>query len=531
MKATKIATILLACLALGAPLVAQTQEPIKETVSVVNVEVPVRVFSDGQSVPGLSKNDFEISEGGKVQQINGFYFFHKKINPEAEPLSGADQAQHPAGRYFVLIFRVYEYNDDLEKGLQYLFEKVLRPEDQLLVMANNRTLAFDRLGDDAEAQGKIRETLRAESLSARNQLLSTVHGIEQSLNMTQFKLRMRTMRLDAGPDYLQQFLQSYLMAWKDFKRRYLTLELDKFYYFSKFLEKIRKEKWVLNFYQMEMFPQIAFGSEIENQLRNYIRNLQESDNPTLIAQGRSLERLLQDIKMEMNVATDFPAEEASKLFYKVNATFHSFFMRVFADTDSSQLEFRQVATEIESGLRELTRATGGTLAASNNVASALSTVSDKADDYYMLTYEPANPKKIGKIKVMVKNKKYKVLFDDNIRADYISEYLEKKNAESPSVKIRELSFREGKLSFVLSDFTMAKVKNETTGILSVRIRVLAADDKSVFDQTKVLQAPKNKISLTLNFASLAAGRYDIIVDVLDQISGKTSTEIIQPVIR
>ena len=531
MNATKRMMLLLAIVALFAPLAAQTQEPIKETVSVVNVEVPVRVFFDGQSVSGLKKEDFEITEGGKVQQINGFYFFHKRIHPLAEPLAGTDQAQHPAGRYFVLIFRVYQYNEDLAKGLQYLFDKVFVSEDQLLVMANNRTLAFDRLGGDAEAQGKIQELLRSESLSAHNQLLSYVHGIEQSLNMTQFRMKMRTLRNDAGPDYLQEFLQSYLMAWKDFKRRYLTLEMDKFYYFSKHLEKIHKEKWVLNFYQLEQFPQIAFGSEIENQLRSYIRNLQESENPTLIAQGRILEKLLQDIDMEMNVSQDFPAEEASKLFYKVNATFHSFFIRVFMDMDTSELQFRQIATEIENSLRELTKTTGGTLTASNDIAAALSAVSDKIDDYYMLTYKPANSKKVGRIKVTVKDKKYKVLYDDNIRADYISEYLAKKDAESPAVKITELSFREGKLSFVISDFSMAKVKNEATGILSVRIRVLAAGRQSVFDQTKALQAAKKKISLSLGFNSLTAGRYDIIVDVLDQVSGRSCTELIQPLVQ
>jgi VWFA-related protein len=531
MKTTKRVMTMLAVLALAAPLAAQATEPIQERVSVVNVEVPVRVFADGQSVAGLTKEDFEITEGGKAQQINGFYFFHKRISPETGPLPGADQAQRPSGRYFVLIFRVYQDNEDLENGLNFLFEKVLRPDDQLLVMANNRTLAIERLGAEPDAQAKIREILRSESQKAHNQLLSYVHSIEQSINMTQFKMKMRTMRYDAGPDYLQDFLNSYLMAWKDFKRRYLTLEMDKFYYFSKHLEKIRKEKWVLDFYQLEMFPQIAFGSEIENQLRNYFRQLQESENPTLIAQGRILEKLFQNIQTELDVRQEFPAEEASKLFYKVNATFHSFFMRVFQDTDSSQLEMRQVATEIENSLRELTKATGGTLTTSNDVAAALAAASERTDDYYMLTYEPANPKKIGKIKVTVKNRKYKVLYDDNMRADYISEYLAKKDAENPSVKINDLSFRDGKLSFAISDFSMAKVKNETAGLVSVRIRVLAAGERSVFDQTKALHADKSRIALSLSFQSLAAGRYDIIVDVLDQVSGRTCTELIQPQVR
>jgi hypothetical protein len=386
---------------------------------------------------------------------------------------------------------------------------------------------FERLAADGAAQEKILALLRSESLEARNRMMSFVRSIEQSLDMNKFRMSLGG-RAQLGPDYLMNFLDSYLRAWQEFRRRYLALEIDKFYYFSRHLEKVRKEKWVLNFYQLEQFPQIAFGGEIERQLRTYIGELSSSDNATTKVQARTIERLLQSIEREMKVAEDFPAEEASKLFYKVNATFHSFFMRVFHDADDSEMEFRSVATDIENSLRSLTEATGGTLAASNDVAASLAAVSEKADDVYILTYEPANPKKVGKIKVSVKGKKYKVLFDDNIRADYISEYLQKKEAENPALKIQELSFKDGKLSFAVSAFSMAKVKGETTGVLSVRIRVLAAAQQSVFDQTKNLFADKKKISLSLGFGSLAPGKYDIIVDVLDQVSGKTCTEVIQP---
>jgi len=519
--------LIMGCLAFLLVLPCQTEEPVKEAVSVINVEVPVRVFSGDRSVPGLGKDDFQVYENGKPQAINGFYVFHKKIG---SPDGGPSSLQPPAGRYFVLIFRTYDCNEELEKGIQYLFQNIFRPEDQVFVMANNRTLMIERLEAEPGAQDKILELVRSESHLAHNQMLGFLRQTEQNVDMTKLKLRLKRQD-QPGPDYIDGFLQTYLKSWQDFKLRFLSLELDKFYYFSRHLEHVKKEKWVLNFYQLEQFPDIAIDSEIERFLREYIRSLQESNNPTLIAQGRSIEKLLRTVEMEMKVSKDFPSEEVSKLFYKVNATFHSFFMRAFFDGGSQEVKFRDVASDIENSLKALTEATGGTLTTSNEIDAALAVVSEKTDDYYVLTYEPANAKKVGKIKVTVKEKKYKVLYDNNIRADYIGEYLKKRESENPAVKISGLSFENRMLSFVIGDFLQAKVKGEAAGMLAVRIRVKNDREQTFFDQSKNLQSSKKTVSLSLSFAFLAEGKYDIIIDVLDQVSGKTCTGVIQPLVR
>jgi hypothetical protein len=534
MKCKILSVTILFCLTVFTALTAQTDEPIKEAVSVVNVEVPVRVFADGQPVLGLGREDFQIFENNKPQAINGFYTMHKRMQAEPGPESAENVAQ---GRYFVLVFRTYDWNRQLQAGLEKLFSDILLPDDQLLVMANTTARSFERLGDDDQAQAEIEELLKSESQKAYNQLLSTLKSIEREVNMTKFKMTLS----DAGAkglfsrgmtqDYIKTFLTNYLDAWRTFKRRYLTLDIDKYYYFARHLEKIRKEKWVLNFYQLEMFPQIAFNSEIERSLRNFIDNLRSSQDPTNMAYASMISQTLSDIHKEMSVSDGFPAEEVSKLFYKVNATFHSFFMRTFKDSDDSELQFKNVSTDIENSLRELTRRTGGELLASSDLEESLASIADKPDDYYILTYEPADAKHIGKIKVQVKGKKYDVLYDNNIRADYISEYLRRKEAETPTVKISELSFSGKRLSFVVSDYSLAKLKDGAAGMLSVRIRIKNSDGESVFDQSRNLKADKKSLSLSLEFTSLSAGKHDIIVDVLDQVSGKTCTEVIQPLVR
>ena len=49
---------------------AQDDPKIKETVEVVQVEVPVRVFLKGHPISDLSKEDFTLYEGKKRQSID-----------------------------------------------------------------------------------------------------------------------------------------------------------------------------------------------------------------------------------------------------------------------------------------------------------------------------------------------------------------------------------------------------------------------------------------------------------------------------
>jgi hypothetical protein len=281
---------------------------------------------------------------------------------------------------------------------------------------------------------------------------------------------------------------------------------------------------------LEQFPDIAFSGQMVQQLRSYISGMESSDNAITRSEALIIRKSMQTIDMEMNMANDFPSAEVSKLFYKVNATFHSFFMHVAKDSGSEELQFRNIATDIENSLRQITDKTGGSLLASNDLTKSLVQVAQKEDLYYMLTYEPGNAKKIGKIKVTVKNKKYDVVYDNNLRADYINEYLQKRETENPSVKINNLSFKDKKISLSVYDFSQTKIQNETMGVLHIRIRIKNSKNQTFFDQTKALQAPKKTFSLSLNFNSLAAGKYDIIVDVLDQVSGKSCSEIIQPLV-
>ena len=62
------------------PLTTYSQEDLKlkETVEVLQVEVPVRVFYKGNLIADLNKEDFRLYEGKNRQTIDGFYVKRKK---------------------------------------------------------------------------------------------------------------------------------------------------------------------------------------------------------------------------------------------------------------------------------------------------------------------------------------------------------------------------------------------------------------------------------------------------------------------
>jgi len=507
----------------------QEDDKIKETVDVINVEVPVRVYHKGKPVDNLTKADFKIYENKKLQKIHGFHIKRKRIKLQSLELS-AEKKESYAPRYFVLVFRLTNFQDDLQKGLKHIFDTILKETDQLMIFVNNKSTFFRDLSDKTRVKEQIKKVILKESKTKRDQMLVYLKQIEQELGLTRFKMELRQggsrSSVEKRHYQINNFLTKYLQIWNDYKKRYLIPNIDNYFYFSKHLEKIKMDKWVINFYQMELFPKIVLTGDILRRIRQFVGQWQVSSNTELVTFSRIISRQLVTVEQALAIAKDFPAQEVSKLFYKANATFHSIFIRSTIPSLSQDLEYKKVASDLENSLREITKRTGGTLITSNNLKTALDTISEEEDIYYILTYVPKNLSQVGKIKVKVKKKRVKLIYDDSIRAGFIKNYVKKKVIKGPAVKIESLTFEKKQLGIILSNFYVGKGKNPG-GKLNIRIRIKNKQDIDVFDQDKNLNAKQNRIKLSLNFSGISNGRYDIVVDVKDLNTNKTATELLQ----
>jgi hypothetical protein len=519
-------------------------EPIVEKVTVTNVEVPVRVLFKGRPVEDLTKENFTLFEDNKNMEINGFFVKRKKIKITQPPgkVQGANNEippPTPSPRTFVMAFNITSYNQYFEAAMDHMFDKILKPTDHVIVFANDTTLQYRRLENMSQIKEQIIDDLKKESKKARIRLQQYINLLETYLKVSDLKrvIKQLTSESSGGSfstldpawraaQVLESLLQKYARTWNQYKKQYLIPRVDRFYYFARYLEKLKTEKFVLNFYQFEFFPKIRFGSEIMIAIRQVAVVLSNTNDPVLVSRGHTINNLLNQLQTDYDLNKGFPNEEISKLFYKVDATFHSFFIRAHIPAVLEDFEYRTLASDLENVLKGITDITGGKNITSNDLVNSLDIVTEVEDVYYILTYAPKDPQKAGKLKIKVNNRKYKVLYDNNFRADYINDYfnsLEEK-LETPEIKIGDFSFQRKILAFAVTDYLMRKRKQEDkqpVGMLKIRIRLVNRDNISMFDQEKVLTAQKNDMKISLGaFKKIKKGEYDFLIDVVDMFTGK-----------
>jgi len=500
------------------PYSQEKDDTILEKVGVVNVEVPVRVVYKGKPVDNLKKSDFRLYEDKKPVEINGFFIKKKRIKVEDVRLKSSI-IQSYKSRYFVLVFNIIDYNFHIKDGLDFIFKNVLRDNDQLMVLANNKIVFFNSLNNKEEIYNKVNLVLKNQGLIAKNNLLSCLKKFGSS-NLSSIR------KFDTSHYSYYEFLKNYLESWREYKRNYLTPDINKYYHFAKHLQNLKKEKWVINFYQLELFPQMKIQG-ILNAISNLIGGLESSEDGEKIAFAKILSRIVTRITKEINVENLFPTEEVSKLFCNVGATFHSIFIPTTIDTMSKNFEYKRVASALQNNLREITKRTGGTLIITHNLESAITTIGEKEDIYYILTYVPHNPLKAGKIKIKTKDKRYKLFYDDNIRANYIEAYLKEKESKIPMIGIKDAGFEKSNLFFRLEGIMLKEIEGEKKGNINIHILIKDEENKTVYDKSKTIFPVNSEININIKTDWLKKGNYSIVVEANDLLTGKSYLEYIQ----
>ncbi|MEN8154741.1 MAG: hypothetical protein ABFR75_12045, partial [Acidobacteriota bacterium] len=301
------------------------------------------------------------------------------------------------------------------------------------------------------------------------------------------------------PPQAKRFLENYQMKLREYRRLFLTPDMKIYYNLAKHLENISLEKWVITFYQFEKFPVIKLSGRLRREL------------------GDKLNKIDREVKM----VNDFPSEEIAKIFYKVNTTFHSLFFSTYKDLNSRDLEFGEISTDLENSFREITKKTGGELIVSNKLEVSIKKIEQSVDSYYMLTYSPTNDSKIGKIDVRVKGNNYKAFFDDNIRADYINDYIKKREREITEVRFKKISFKDKRLHLDITGVMMRKIGKILKGQIMLQISIRNDIGENIFNKTKMLNTRKDELNIKISMNWLKKGTYNLILEIVDLFTYKT----------
>ncbi len=523
--------VFLAMLCLACPvamLLSQDDQEttvLREKMDVVNVEIPVRVFYQGQAVDTLTVDDFLLFENDLVQKVNGFYLKKKKMAVQQVDITARQQQLSVMPRFFVLVFQVSNYNDSIKKGVELLFRDIIRDQDRVLVFVNEKSLFLDRGYWQLDRIRLLEGLIKTQSLRARQQLQSYFLAVKQDLDHMKLKIVERSDQFGGEQYAVIDFLNRYLQTWQEYKRRHLLPDMDRYYNFSNYLDRISDEKWVINFYQIEMFPKMKQASDIRKKISELIATLRLARSEDAV-HSRMITELLDEIDRQLNVSDDFPSQEIAKLLTKVDATFHTLMMSVELESFSEDLEFKKVSADLENNLRDIATQTGGGLLASNDMGAALQRLSEKEDIYYVLTYRPTPDQQSPKIDIQlrdgVKQKDYRLFYDDQFRADYIHQYIARRKSEQLTLEIRNFSFTQKTMSLEIHSLTgQSPAKGEREAI-DVRVILKNMGQQEIYNENKILRPQEDVVRFRLSFPWLPLGRYYAILEVNEAISGRTT---------
>jgi hypothetical protein len=500
---------------------------IVEEVDVTHVEVPVRVFSGGKPVPGLTKSDFKLLVNGKEAEIQGFYESRKKIDPSVsvEP------------RLFVLMFNICDYHLEIEGALDRFFHLVLRPHDRLIVITNRFFIDDTIIVNPQEEKEKLKKILQLEKGRTEQELKKLEMELESLVRSYKYRV---TRHPEFKEVNTQDFINNYIQLVRQFRSLYLDLSTEKYIRLARYLNTQTVERWVLTFYQIGWFYKPKFGSGLFKAIMGGDEN-----SPDLLSSFESL-RTYDRIQEIFETDDSLPQDDLFKLFAGTGAAFYTLPLEhvgTMPNEFAQDLNYVPVVSETYTLLKSLSLKTGGRVCSPNEIDSFYQRLLSSEDLHYVLTYVPekqddSNRKKEKKqkIKVIVNNRDCQVYYDDQKRGGYYRRIMEKIRITIPQIQISQVTYENQVLSFVVSNF---KIRTPSTGEaqagsgvikLPVRIQVFNRKSESLFDGVQMFElaekdAQTQKVKLQVTFPRVLPGVYDVIIWVGDLLTGKRAMAV------
>ena len=505
-------------LTLYLPHQAQEHERIIEKVQVENVEILVRVFDKGQPLGGLEKEDFQLFVSGKQKPINGFFETRKKLeDTPAPPDSSSKTFPSQPPRLFVLIFNLSSINQDLDSHLDTLFNRIIRPNDRLMVITNHYFISEWKVDHSENAKNKIKgvlekeiKKLRVEILRIENELRDSAAALKSMLNMGAGVLNPEAA--------LRDFFVNYQFIIDDIKDNYLSIPVDQYIKIAEYLKSQPLDKWVLNFYQMGRLPLLDAHGEIGTYIKRLI-----DDGP--VNTKLSLQNLYYDFIKNAKMIDTLYINDIGKAFLKSGVTVHTQRLNPLPRHLSSDFKYEAVSIESESILRELSRITGGSVVNSNRMEKFVKKITTREDIVYTLSYSPDQEKRErSKLTIKIKDKNYRVVFDDQRRTNSFSKMMVKLTRGIKDIEIESLAYNNNLITFKLKNLQVVQYEGESFWAVQIQLKILDKDSRFITGLEKVFKKEKREGEGTIGIKlpSLTSGRYQVVLEVKDLFSLKSA---------
>lgn len=373
------------------------QKPLQHDVSVINIEVPVRVFKGAHFVDSLSIDNFIVTEDGLPQKIEAVYLI-KKTNIEKK--EGPAQAAHVPEvkkRLFLLMFEMDDYPPQLNEVVDDFFTKILGPDDSVWVVMPNSTLRLK-----PEALAKVSRTKIAEEIKSR--LKSAIRWESEKIQSLLEDLK-RLPDDSQTTDFFGESAQGISLSGINIAAQMAdlrTLNETTFSILASALKPIEGQKHAFLFYQREAYriPEKFAPVFSDFSRKNHI---DPGKIQHLFSNASTVVHFLYITKTHADFdPIPSPEEIAGRT------------------RNYGTVLFEQGSGDFYQAFRELAVATGGMVESTANPAFAFREAAEASENYYVLYYKPSDFKPDGKyrkIVVEIKGGGYRVMN----RAGYIAE--------------------------------------------------------------------------------------------------------------
>ncbi len=477
------------------------QQGYQEKVVVTEVEVPVRVFYKGKPVKDLTKEDFEIYENGIKQEITSLEIVSRRISfPELK------DKIFKKGRIFILIFNIFDYFDEVGKGIDYFFNNIFKENDRLFILVDNRFLNINTKKKPKELANDLKIILKKYKQIYNFNFYKAFRDLRYEADRLLLVLRGEDSRFTSQYYALFRFYKNYQRIWKEYQSQYLLPDVKFYKNLVRRINLLKGEKWAICFQQREMFPKLKNESRLDIEIRNWIAKQVEPEDQV---RARYIQAMQDDLQRLLNISEYFPTDKLKNVFIEANITFHLILLKSLKPVPSQDFELTEVTKNYEDCLRRISFSTGGISLFSNKISQALVKTIEKEDFHYVLWYKPQK-KEIGtkrKIEVKVKRKGVEVV--------YLKHFPEK---AEPSIIISNFKSENKLLKFTLINYKRTSLNKELIGLIQVKIKIFDENSKIAFSGEKTLRATKDKINISLKLNKLNSGNYFVILEAFDQIS-------------
>ncbi len=478
----------------------------QEEVTVVAVEIPVRVLHKGKFVRNLTREDFEIYENGILQPITGFEVRSRRISLPVD-VSTEELKISPEKRFFLLIFNIFDYQDYVGEAIDYFFANTFRKGDRIVILTEGNLFNIETGKGPTEVAQGVKDMLKKFKVISTMQILSAYQNLRSEADRLILALMEAGGRSIPWDQAILAFYRNYERIWVEYKKQFITPDLELYRSIIKRIKAEEGEKWALCFQQRDMFPKLKNEGRLERLIRDKVDT--PSDNPMITTQQRNVRSMQMQLQRLFDVSGDMPTGALKNLFMEANITFHLLLLKSHRTLVEKDFELGEVSQDYEDYFRQISYSTGGHTAFSNKVIEAMIEASQTEDYYYLLVYSPKEDptKKPLTIDVKVNQKGVDII--------HLKHFLREK-----VLPISIVHFDSGRktIKFSLINYQRIKMEDKQAGIAQVQITLFDKDSNKVFEDAKVLQLIKDQTHISIPFSQLKSGSYFIIIQVIDKIT-------------